>query len=347
MFSSYIITNYEHSNFSVSQCKFEDGLPEKIITILSATNTSGNPISRGVITGASLGATALLILIILLITLAVRKWRRKHSKRLSSDSTKPLKRQEILAVFPIQEMGHDSLYGVPRELADSGRAELMDDKSPSGSDKEMLELPQAPPPVYYELFADTASCGSRKTHTQRPSIASSAKSKTAIYVSTRILTQSRTSIERSSTPRVQTTITSGPSPRPKFPSRPEPLYLNRSSCPKALAPDLTRPLPPTPISESPQVSPVTPYSQQSRRGLRRVPVRAPPNSMSTSGTFKYVSPASPDDKSTDALIGHERGPLSTSSMILEIVIPPGESEPEVSSISSIDMAEGRIPGDFF
>ena len=347
MFSSYIITNYEHSNFSVSQCKFEDGLPEKIVTIPSATNTSGIPISRGVIIGASLGATAFLILIILLITLVVQRWRRKHSKRLSNDSTKPLKGQEILTVFPIQEMGHDSLYGIPRELADSGKVELMDDKSPSGSDKEILELPQAPPPVCYELLADTASCGSRKTHTQRPSIACSAKSKTAIYASTRILTQSRTSIERSSTPRVRTIITSGPSPRPKFPSRPEPLNLNPSSCPKALAPDLMRPLPPLPISESPQVSPVTPYSQQSRRGLRRVPVRAPPNSMSTSGTFKHVSPTSPDDKSTDAFIGREHGSLSTSSMILEIVIPPGESEPEVSSISSIDMAEGRIPGDFF
>jgi hypothetical protein len=34
-------------------------------------------------------------------------------------------------------------------------------------------------------------------------------------------------------------------------------------------------------------------------------------------------------------------------MELEIVIPPGESEPEESSVSSIDMAEGRVPVDFF
>ena len=208
---------------------------------------------------------------------------------------------------------------------------------PSGSAKEISELPQAPPPIFYELLADTASCGSPMRHKHGASIASSAKSKTAIYVSTRILTQSRTSIERSNNPRVETTITSGSSPKPKSSSRPESLNLKRSSpLPRALPSDLMRPLPPTPISESPQVSPVTPHSQRSRRGrLRRGPVTAPPNSVTISGTFEHVSPTSLEDETSELLIGRE------------LVIPPGGSEPDVSSLSSTEREEGRKPDDSF
>ncbi|KAK0513754.1 hypothetical protein JMJ35_003476 [Cladonia borealis] len=336
---AYLITNYEHSNFSVSQCLFEDGVPLALITIPPAATTSSSHVSRGLIIGASIGATLFLLLIILLSTWAIRRRRAKKQITQKSDITAPFREGKISTAFSIQEIAHNSLfYGDYRELADSGKIELLDETRPSGSAKEISELPPEPPPVYHELMAETVSYGPLKL--QKYSSTSSTKSKTGIYVSTKILTNSRSSEGGSSTPRVETIITS--STRHSFksdqPSR------SQSPWPKPL--DLDRPLPPTPISESPQVSPITPASKRS--GRRRLPIKAPPNSTSTSGTFDYVSPTS-TTKNAGSLSSSGRSPLSETSMELEIVIPPGYTEPRgtiYSSPTSLD-GEGTMVAEFF
>ena len=290
--------------------------------------------------GASIGTALFVLLIILLSTWAIRRRRASKPINQKSDITAPLQGLEVSTAFSIQEMAHNSkFYGDYRELPDSGKIELQDEQQPSGSAKEILELPPEPPPVYHELMAETVSYGPPKL--QKYSSTSSTKSSTGIYVSTRILTNSRSSEGGSSTPRVETFITSSTrrdSFRSDQPSR------SRSPCPKPL--DLYRPLPPTPISESPQVSPITPASKRS--GRRRPPIKAPPNSASTSGSFDYVSPTS-STKNARSLTSRGHSPLSETSMELEIVIPPGDTEPRgtiYSSPTSLD-GEGTRVAEFF
>lgn len=336
-----MITNYEHSNFSVSQCQFEDGVPAALITIPPVATASSSHVSRGLIIGASIGAILFLLLIILLSTWVIRRWRAEKPKNQKSDITAPLPGREVSTAISVQEMAHNSkyIYGGYRELPDTGKIELQDEKQPSGSAKEILELPPEPPPVYHELMAETVSYGTSKL--QKYSSTCSTKSKTGIYVHTRILTNSRSSEGGSSTPRVETYITSS-TRRDSFksdqPSR------SQSPWPKPL--DLDRPLPPTPISESPQVSPITPASKRS--GRRRLPIKAPPNSASTSGSFDYVSPTS-STKNAGSLTSRGHSPLSETSMELEIVIPPGDTEPNgtiFSSPTSLDGGE-TIVAEFF
>ena len=339
IFSRYLITNYEHSNFSVCQCRFDDAMPAALITIPPVATPSSTHVSRSVIIGASIGATSILLLIILLSTWGIRRWRPKKPINRKSDITAPLHGLEVSTAYSVHEIAHNSLFYGYRELPDSGKIELQDEKQPSGSAKEILELPPEPPPVYHELMAETVSNGPLKLEKYRST--SSTKSKTGIYVSTRILTNSRSSEGGSSTPRVETIITSS--------TRDDALSSNQSSrsqspWPKPL--DLDRPLPPTPISESPQVSPITPSSKRS--GRRRLPIKAPPNSASTSGTFEYVSPTS-SGKNSERFNSRGHSPLSESSMVLEIVIPPGDTEPNgtiYSSPTSLD-GEGMIVADFF
>ncbi len=337
MFFRYLITNYEHSNFSVSQCQFEDGIPAALITIPPVATTSSTHISRELIIGASIGATSLLLLIILLSTLGIRRWRAEKPKPPKSDiGTAPFQGREFSTPFSLQEIAHNSLFNGYRELPFTGIIELQDEKSASGSAKEILELPPEPPPVYHELMAESVLYGPLKL--QKYSSTSSTKSRTGIYVSTRILTDSRSSQGRSSTPRVETIITSSPRHGSLKSDQP-----SRSQSPRPNPLDLDRPLPPTPISETPQVSPITPASKRS--GRRRPPIKAPPNSASTSGTFDYVSPTS-SNKSSESLTSRGHSPLSESS---EIVIPPGYTEPNgtiFASPTSLD-EEGRILGKFF
>ena len=281
----------------------------------------------------------MLLIIIFLSTWGIRRRRAKKPENRKSDITAPLQGLEVSTAYSVQEIAHNSRFYGYRELPDSGKIELQDEKQPSGSAKEILELPPEPPPVYHELMAETVSTGPLKL--KKYSTASSTKSKTGIYVSTRILTNSRSSEGGSSTPRVETIITSS--------AGDDSLNSNHSSrsqspWPKPL--DLDRPLPPTPISESPQVSPITPASKNS--GRRRPPIKAPPNSASTSGTFEYVSPTS-SNKNSDRFNSRGHSPLSESSMVLEIVIPPGDTEPNGTIYSSPTSlyGEGRIVADFF
>ena len=87
----YIITNYEPSNFSVHQAKFEGDLSKQIVAILSANATTplGNAttepkhsthISRGTVVGASVGAATSFLILMFILFFALRKWRSRASE---------------------------------------------------------------------------------------------------------------------------------------------------------------------------------------------------------------------------------------------------------------------------
>ncbi|KAM0796924.1 aspartic peptidase domain-containing protein, partial [Usnea florida] len=72
---AYLIVDYERSNFSVSQCRFdEDGIPTDLVAIPSITEKS-NHLRRNV--GMSIGAALLLLLATLAAVFAIRRWRQK------------------------------------------------------------------------------------------------------------------------------------------------------------------------------------------------------------------------------------------------------------------------------
>lgn len=134
----------------------------------------------------------------------------------------------------------NSLIGLHRELPDSGKHELLNMESPSGSGKEVLELSGSSEAVAYEL-PERFSAATRKVMTGYSSSGRpmtqrrNASNKCRILVSTNMGRESCTSIDTlTDIPCVETAI----------------------SAYSAKAVFVTRSLPPTPISESPQVSPV-------------------------------------------------------------------------------------------
>lgn len=139
--SRYLTTNYENSTFSVSQCKFEEGVDKSITTIPSASTNTTKPttltsaarpashLSITGIAGTTSGITLFLVLSILILAYIHRKRR----------STRPLGELDGAAYAPTNPPGHldgkkelslreideNSLRGI-REIPDSGKPELRD-----------------------------------------------------------------------------------------------------------------------------------------------------------------------------------------------------------------------------
>ena len=147
--------NYEYNNFSVAQSRFDDGVPANITAMPSnstAFPTNRSHISRRAVISISIGVTVFVILTALALGFVVRRWRRnaKIQNNKKTGVLEPVCEPEALTAIPAREIGHNSLYRVYRELHDSGKVELLDEKSPSGSGNKINELPQSPPPVFYE-----------------------------------------------------------------------------------------------------------------------------------------------------------------------------------------------------
>ena len=122
-----------------------------------------------------------------------------------------------------------SLIGAYRELPDTGKSELLDETAPSKFRHEMSEQPQPSAPVAYELMTPFSS-GERSMVQNH-----SARKRFAIFKSTNVSRKSWPSIDTSiEIPCVETII---------YSQKPKKVDLDWS-------------LPPTPISESLQVSPI-------------------------------------------------------------------------------------------
>ena len=212
------------------------------------------------------------------------------------------------------EIGHNSMVEPSHELPDSAKArvELLNEQNPSGSCIEISEMPEVLPPVPHELRADRGSHVMVQTRTA---------DRWKIFTSTKIARKSWTSLALSDRAAyVETAISTSPLQRkgisrggsPIDTSTPEAeiysLYLRKSL-------DLNRSLPPTPISESPQISPVlaglnAPSSFYQRPQMAKVSARL---SMSA-----FNSPARPVPIYTAASSEYKGLPLSVSLTSLRV-----------------------------
>jgi len=166
-FFSYIITDYERSNFSVSQCRFEDGVPAQLVPIRSATETP-NHSSRNVLLGTIIGSAALLLLLIIASIFVIRK-KRRHTRqqvdvRLNQNTTGhqgPLQDPRPSIISSAREIDDNSNTGQIREIPDTGVAELLDEllheMSPSGPGHETSRSSRILPQVSHELRTHRSS----------------------------------------------------------------------------------------------------------------------------------------------------------------------------------------------
>lgn len=178
--------------------------------------------------------------------------------QLSSEATKPPTSSHVprALVFDYpREIDHNSMVEPFRELPDSAKAtvELLNEHSPSGSGNEICEMSEVLPPVSHELRADGGSLVMQQTRT-----ASSCN----IFTSMKTPRKSWMSLASSDGAAcVETVISASPQQRKE-------VSMTRASIGSSNLEaeifslyvrkplDLDSSLPPTPISESPQISPI-------------------------------------------------------------------------------------------
>lgn len=360
----YLITNYEYSNFSVSQARFEDGLQEKIIAIPSAspptTPKSHSRLSHNSIIGLSIGLSALLVLVVALVYFTRQRLRKRFRKNDTSNSSgSPIFSPEIKPanLSALHEIDNNSLVQF-RELPDNGKVELLDGNSPSGSGNALHEIDnnslrqirELPDSGKVELLDGSSPSGSGNQISEMPqsptpvtlyelgtrhtSIATSTlnrqsdRTKHGIFVKHGILRESRDSSDPAlkESPCVETVISSLP--------RHNSQGLDKSlRTPPERTPEyLNRALPSIPSSDSTQDSPTKTSSSS------RVSITNYVHSLSsrTSVTDSDSGTAPPEtaldmiwkdyDMSWEAQGRQESSVLSLSSTNIKIMLPPEVAE---------------------
>ena len=228
-----------------------------LVAIPSATETP-NHLRRNVAIGTSIGTASIFLLAALAAIFAIRRWRQKAMNQLSSEATEPPMSSQVpraLVFDSPREIDHNSMVELFRELPDSAKAtvELLNEHAPSGSGNEICEMSEVLPPVSHELRADGGSLVMEQTRT-----ASSCN----IFTSMKIPRKGRMSLGSSNGAAcVETVISASPQQRKEVSTTRASvgssnleaeiysLYVRKPL-------DLDSSLPPTPISESPQISPV-------------------------------------------------------------------------------------------
>ncbi|KAG6991095.1 hypothetical protein G7Y79_00057g090770 [Physcia stellaris] len=274
MQEAYVITDYERSNFSVSQARFADGVPNNLVTIHSATlspssnSTSLNPPatppesqrSHKTINVASI-ATAVVVFI-LIIAGAIYAYIRRRSRRLrkqrEGNASQPSNdAQEVrpLTIDSVREIDNNSMVGPFRELPDTSLTELRGTHSLQAARNSISETAVPPSPILHELRTHRSSQEkviTRKARGQihKTSTTTQPRSQSHISASTRNSTRRPTRSIR--------TVTAASTQKSDSRSSTDSISLKTaiyaSYMRKPL--DLNRSLPPTPISESPMVSPL-------------------------------------------------------------------------------------------
>lgn len=310
----YIITNYEKSNFSVFQSKYEEELERHLVAIPSASGLSNpNDSNLHIKVGSSVGSIVLVGFIVLVVSWAVRRRRksRKHGTVINNELPEQNRALETPADdLEPKEIDMNSLIGHYRQMADNGRAELLEIAAPSGSGHDLSDLTHA---------SEISAAASQRVH-ELMTYHSSNKLDTpngiqndpndycAIVVATDISQDSWFNRgPLTVTPSVETTI---------------------RSMPRAIA-NLDRSLPPTPISESAQNSPVVTDFQKRH------------------AVIQDLRPSLRDLTALRAIPGNiaNRASRATSaSMELEIVIPPGFSLSEAEVVRPLTIRKSAFSG---
>ena len=355
---SYLITDYERSNFSLSQCQFEDGLPQKLITIKS-TIPDSSPRNRQAIIGGSVGAAVLVLLLLLGLAIFLKKRRSgqnggkdpAHSLKSDSSEWSISEKPPIPTVCEVDGGGFDTF---PRELPDNGRYELQDEKALSGSGNEINELSPSLAFVAHELRTHRSSKESQVIESPTPN-------KFDILKSTEISRKSWPAPESSDgTPCIETVISASSrrsssavdvsSPSSSVSDEVSPISNSKArdlSSQKSITEgepspvsllrsfDLDRSLPPTPISESPQFSPKI-FGLSRVSSLRKGSQASSP--LASNWRSPPFSPNIPSSKYSEALSRSRRRPMG-SLKGLETAIPPGQSDTEGSGVSALSSEE--------
>lgn len=277
-----------------------------LVAIPSATETSSR-LHRNVIIGTSIGIALFFLLATVATLLAVRRWRQRATTRLSSEPTelpRPFQEPGALIVHSPCEIDQSSLVGPLRELHDcaTAKVELLNEQNASGSGNEIPEMPEALRTVPQEPRTDRSSRVMVQTRTAN---------RWKIFTPTKNPRKSWTSFASSSgSPHVETVISASTQQRDTNRDR---ASIGTSNLAEIYAYytqksfDLDRSLPPTPISESPQVSPVLAEFGQGSSFCRR------PQMSETSARDSlsaFISPKMPISKYPMALSKTERFPMN-------------------------------------
>lgn len=326
-----MITDYERSIFSVSQARFEEGITEKLVTIHSTTTSSTHVNSKAII-GTAIGAATLMVLIIFAVAFLLIKRRRRTSEKIDANPAAYPLDLKTHTICSVREIDNNSTVGEIRELPNNEKYELQDEQSPSGSGNKISEMANALQPVAYELRTQRSSMEKLMMEANRSSTYK-------IFKSTKISRKSQSSVgsvggtvcvETVISVSSQQSMSQSPTASSRARSEIYASYIRKS-------PDLDRSLPPTPISESPMVSPVTPRFKKSTF-FRRWPQRVErPPRLSTS-TFN--SPRNIISKYSKTVVGSEPMPRTPSLTGMESVIPPPDrSNSDLSEMSALSEQE--------
>ncbi len=254
--------------------------------------------------GIGFGVTTFVVFVVLLVIVAIRRWRRSSLRKQNSDAQAPLRLfrdAKSPIAFSVQEKDHhNSQYNCFSELPVMEKAELLDETSPSGSGYKIKEL-SPPVDVVHELSSHRSSKETYAVHKYQPT------SKFAVYVSTGIRRESQTITSTKQSPGIKTTISSPPSD---------------------MTPNLDRSLPPTPISESPQVSPIAATFDTVTR-TRRLEARSQRGASVAIGLSRTNGQDPPNTTicsvAKPGQCGQQRSRRGGFSVDMEIVVPPGQS----------------------
>ena len=161
-----MINNYEEQQFFVSQTRFDHDAVENIVAIPaipSAVNdysTPGNSrFNTRKIVGVTCGAASFLALCIIALLLVFRRRQDKKRRQQNNDArddSNPFQDPRKSNDIGMLEIDNNSLCG-KQEIPDTGKFELLDAASPSGSGNNIPEMARSTPDVAYELMAGRIS----------------------------------------------------------------------------------------------------------------------------------------------------------------------------------------------
>ncbi|KAL8753555.1 MAG: hypothetical protein Q9184_005385 [Pyrenodesmia sp. 2 TL-2023] len=141
---AYLITDYDHNNFTVAQALFNENTKTNIVPIpwnATAAPDERKSLSRQATIGIGTGSTIFALLVVMIIFFCAMR-RRKHQAMIASADTSTTSQNppdvRPPSFIPTQEIGHQSIP----ELHDMAyHLELLDGQVPSGSGNEINELP--------------------------------------------------------------------------------------------------------------------------------------------------------------------------------------------------------------
>ncbi|KAL8871008.1 MAG: hypothetical protein Q9174_003076, partial [Haloplaca sp. 1 TL-2023] len=166
----YIITDYERSNFSISQARFDDSSVPELVPIPSTTEPTHSP-QKNVTIGASIAVIFIAFAIALLVLFILRK--RRHQATKDADRSANTQASLDLNVssnsmkmLSVQEIDENNAIWPYREMQDTGKVEAAWRNSSVTRLVEILELSAALPDSTHELSASLNSL--RSSRVRRP-----------------------------------------------------------------------------------------------------------------------------------------------------------------------------------